>query len=80
MKPWQVKSWCIGTPSARFVAKMEDVLDVYHRPYQPDAPVICLDECSKELHSTPHGDIAPEPGTVRREDHEYERHGTRNLF
>ena len=59
---------------------MEDVLDVYHRPYQPDAPVICLDECSKELHSTPHGDIAPEPGTVRREDHEYERHGTRNLF
>jgi len=33
IKPWQVKTWCIATPSARFVAKMEDVLDVYARDH-----------------------------------------------
>jgi len=39
-----VKSWCLGKPSARFVAKMEDVLEVYQRPYDPLRPVVCLDE------------------------------------
>ena len=55
LKPWRVKSWCIGKPSAQYVAKMEDVLAVYARPYDPKRPVVCLDEASKELHSTPHG-------------------------
>lgn len=59
---------------------MEDVLDVYHRPYNPDAPVICIDECSKVLHATPHGELAAEPGSARRQDYEYERHGTCNIF
>jgi transposase len=59
---------------------MEDVLDVYHRPYDPDAPVICLDECAKVLHATPRGELAAQPGSTRREDYEYERHGTCNLF
>jgi len=59
---------------------MEDVLDVYHRPYDPDAPVICLDECAKVLHTTPRGGQAAAPGAARREDYEYERHGTCNIF
>lgn len=59
---------------------MEDVLDVYHRPYNPDCPVICLDECSKELHSTPRRELAAEPGIARRQDYEYERQGTCNIF
>jgi hypothetical protein len=59
---------------------MEDVLDVYQRPYDPDCPVVCLDECSKELHSTPRGELATKPGTARRHDYEYERHGTCNIF
>ena len=59
---------------------MEDVLDVYHRPYNPDCPVICLDECAKELHSTPRGELTAEPGATRRQDYEYERHGTCNIF
>ena len=59
---------------------MEDVLAVYQRPYDPLRPVVCLDEKSKELHATPHGGLPPEPGRARREDYEYERHGTRNLF
>jgi len=80
LKPWRVKSWCIGKPSARYVAKMEDVLDVYQRPYDPLRPVVCLDECSKELRSTPRGSILPESGGRELEDYEYERNGTRNLF
>ena len=59
---------------------MEDVLEVYQRPYDPLRPVVCLDEKSKELHGTPHGNLPLEPGKSRREDYEYERNGTRNLF
>lgn len=59
---------------------MEDVLDVYVRPYDPLRPVVCLDECSKELRSTPRGSISAASGGCELEDYEYERHGTRNLF
>lgn len=75
-----MKSWCIGKPSARYVAKMEDVLEVYQRPYDPQRPVVCLDEKSKELHSTPRGTLPMERGQEAREDYEYARHGTANLF
>jgi transposase len=81
-----VKSWCIGKPSARFVAKMEDVLSVYQRPYDPERPVVCLDEKSKGLHSSPRATLPASPAQgdrpalpVRR-DYEYKRNGTRNLF
>ena len=57
-----MKSWCIGKCSAQFVAKMEDVLDVYQRPYDAKRPVICLDEASKELRTTPRGSLPMEPG------------------
>ena len=80
IKPWQVKSWCLPKPSAKFVAKMEDVLDVYARPYDPRFPVICLDEASKELRTTPRGGIPPTSGQPAREDYEYARNGTANLF
>jgi hypothetical protein len=59
---------------------MEDVLDVYQRPYDPLRPVVCLDECSKELRSTPRGSMSAASGGCELEDYEYERHGTRNLF
>jgi hypothetical protein len=59
---------------------MEDVLDVYQRPYDPKRPVVCLDEASKELHATPRGNLALEPGKPIRQDYEYERHGVANLF
>ena len=59
---------------------MEDVLDVYHRPYDSNRPVVCLDEASKELHSSPRPDLPAEPGEPVRQDYEYARQGTRNLF
>lgn len=80
LKPWLVKSWCIAQPSARYVAKMEDVLEVYIRPYDAKRPVVCLDEKSKELHGSPHGEQPMQPGRARRQDYEYTRNGTANLF
>jgi hypothetical protein len=80
LKPWRVKSWCIGKPSAQYVAKMEDVLDVYQRPYDAKRPVVCLDETSKELRDTPRGSLPMEPSQPERQDYEYARHGVCNLF
>jgi hypothetical protein len=59
---------------------MEDVLDVYHRPYDTKRPVVCFDEKSKELHGSPRDRIPIKPGCPSREDYEYERNGTCNLF
>jgi hypothetical protein len=75
-----VKQWCIPKPSAAFVAKMEDVLDVYQRPYDPRYPQVCIDELHKELRSTPRGKLSLQPGQPVREDYEYRRHGACNLF
>jgi hypothetical protein len=75
-----VKSWCIGKPSGTYAAKMEDVLDVYQRPYDPERPVVCLDETNKELHATPRSSLPLKPDKPIREDYEYERHGVTNLF
>lgn len=75
-----MKSWCIGKPSAKYVAKMEDVLDVYARPYDAKHPVVCLDETNKELHGTPRGTLPMGPDQPQRQDYEYERHGVCNLF
>ena len=59
---------------------MEDVLEVYARPYDPKRPVVCVDEGAKELRSTPRGSLAMEPGEPERMDYEYARHGKANLF
>ena len=84
LKPWLKKQWCLPgpAPNARFVAKMEEVLAVYCRPYDPARPVVCVDEKSKELHSDPPGraPLPPQPGLVARQDYEYVRHGTANIF
>ncbi len=59
---------------------MEDVLDVYHRPYDPLRPQVCLDETSKQLISETRPSIPPRPGQVRRVDAEYRRNGTASVF
>lgn len=59
---------------------MEDVLAVYHRPYDPKRPQICMDETSKALHAHTREPLPLEPGKPAREDYEYIRHGTANLF
>jgi hypothetical protein len=59
---------------------MEDVLEVYHRPHDPDRPVVCLDETSKQLIAETRVPIPAKPGRPKRDDYEYERNGTANLF
>ena len=68
--------------STRFIAKMEDVLSVYERPYDPLRPVVCLDEKGKELQShNPHREPLPsKPGQDARQDYEYKRGGSANIF
>jgi hypothetical protein len=67
-------------PSAEFVAAMEDVLEVYHRPYDPECPLVCLDECSKQLIGEVRAPLPPKPGEIAKYDSEYERKGTANIF
>jgi hypothetical protein len=66
--------------SAAFVCQMEDVLDVYHRPYDPRCPQVCFDECSKQLVGEVRTPLPPAPGQPAREDYEYVRNGVANLF
>ena len=66
--------------NAAFVAAMEDVLEVYTRPHDPDFPVVCLDETSKQLIAETRVPIPVKPGHPARHDYEYERNGTANLF
>ena len=59
---------------------MEDVLAVYERPYNPKRPVVYVDETNKTLHDTPRGTLPIEAGQALRQDYEYERNGTPNIF
>jgi hypothetical protein len=59
---------------------MEDVLEVYHRPYDEKRPLVCLDETSKQLVGEVVGPIPAAPGRPERFDYEYARNGTANLF
>jgi hypothetical protein len=66
--------------NAAFVAAMEDVIEVYHRPHDADRPVVCVDETSKQLIIETRTPIPAKPGRPQRVDCEYQRNGTANLF
>jgi hypothetical protein len=73
--------WCIPPEAnAEFAWRMEDILAVYKRPYDPEFPQVCMDESSKQLVAEVNQPLEVAPGRVRRQDHEYERKGTCNLF
>ena len=62
------------------MAAMEDVLDLYSEPYDAERPVVCFDETSTQLLADVREPLLAQPGRPRREDYEYRREGTRNLF
>jgi transposase len=75
------EQWVLPSQAnASFVAAMEDVLEVYTRPYDPQHPVVCCDEASKQLVAEVQAPLPMEPGQPTRIDYEYERCGTANLF
>jgi len=81
LKPWRQEQWCIPPEAdADFVYHMEDVLEVYTRPYDPRRPQVCLDETSRQLLGEVTPPLPPAPGRPARADHEYTREGVCNLF
>ena len=81
LKPHLKKCWCIPPKeNAAFVANMEDVLEVYKRPYNPSYPVVCMDEKPYQLLGEARASLPMKPGKVKREDSEYIRNGTCSIF
>ena len=81
LKPWQEKMWCIAELNEEYIERMEDVLDVYERPYNPQRPVVCVDEKPVALLSDTTARLAPRgPGEVLLKDYEYQRGGSANVF
>jgi transposase len=80
LKPWRKDMWCIPQVDADYVARMEDVLDLYAEAPDPKRPVVCFDESPIQLIGEVRRPILPKPGQIERYDCEYRRNGTANLF
>ena len=72
--------WCVADLNEDYIARMEDVLETYEQPYDPQQPVVCLDEKPVTLHADVRPTSPAVPGREARRDHEYERRGTANVF
>ena len=81
LKPWLKRQWWIApTASADFVCHMEDVLEVDHRPFDPQRPVVCLDETTQQLVNETRTPLPAAAGRPVSFDDEYERQGVATLF
>jgi transposase len=80
LKPWRRDMWCIPQVDGTYVARMEDVLDLYAEDADPTHPVVCFDESPTQLIGEVREPIPAEPGQPERYDCEYRRNGTANLF
>ena len=80
LKPWRKDMWCIPQVDGEFVARMEDVLDLYAEVPDPQRPVVCFDESPTQLIGEVRQPIPAGPGQIERYDCEYKRNGTANLF
>jgi len=80
LKPWRKDMWCIPQVDAEYVARMEDVLDLYAEEADPKRPVVCCDESPTQLIGEVRQPIPAAPGRIERFDCEYRRNGTANLF
>lgn len=80
LKPWLKKMWCISAVGADFIARMEDVLDLYAETPDSRFPVVCFDETPRQLIGESRVPVPPKPGRPARFDYEYVRNGTANVF
>jgi transposase len=80
LKPWRKDMWCIPQVDGEYVARMEDVLDLYAEKPDPKRPVVCFDESPVQFIGEARQPIPAEPGQPERYDYEYRRNGTANLF
>lgn len=72
--------WCIAALTPEYRKRMYHLLALYARPLRKDEPVVCVDEKSLQLLADSRAPVAMKPGRLRKEDYEYVRRGTRNLF
>lgn len=72
--------WCVPELDVEYIKRMEDVLELYERPYDENAPVVCLDERPTPLHGETRKSLPAKPGRPARYDYEYVRNGTANVF
>jgi transposase len=80
LKPWRKDMWCIPQVDGTYVARMEDVLDLYAEAPDPKRPVVCFDESPTQLIGEVRQPVRARPGQLERYDYEYRRNGTANLF
>lgn len=80
LKPWLKKMWCVPKIDAEYVARMEDVLDLYAEEPDERRPVVCFDETPRQLIGEARVPVPPKPGRLARFDYEYVRNGTANVF
>lgn len=80
LKPWRKDMWCIPKVDGEYVARMENVLDLYAEVPDPKRPVVCFDESPTQLIGEVRQPIPARPGQLERYDCEYRRNGTANLF
>ena len=80
LKPWRKDMWCIPKVDGEYVARMEDVLDLYAEAPDAKRPVVCFDESPVQLIGEARQPIPAKPGQLERYDYEYRRNGTVNLF
>jgi transposase len=80
LKPWRKDMWCVPKVDGEYVARMEDVLDLYAEEPDPKRPVVCFDESPTQLIGEVRQPIPAKPGQLERYDCEYKRNGTANLF
>lgn len=80
LKPWQKKMWCIPKVDTEYVARMEDVLDLYAEAPDEKRPVVCFDETPRQLIGEARVPVVAKPGKPARFDYEYVRNGTANVF
>jgi DDE superfamily endonuclease/Homeodomain-like domain len=80
IKPWRKDMWCIPQVDAEYVARMEDVLDLYAEKPDLKRPVVCFDESPTQLIGEVREPIPARPRQLERFDCEYRRNGTANLF
>ena len=80
LKPWRKDMWCIPQVDGEYVARMEDLLDLYAEEPDPNHPVVCFDESPAQLIGEVRQPIPAAPGQLERYDYEYKRNGTANMF
>ena len=72
--------WCVPELNDEFIARMEHICELYARRYNPQEPVICFDEKSKQLLADTRSPVPAKTGIPSKRDYEYKRNGTRNIF